>query len=68
MISNIFKSGFPINKVYLLGFSQGACLVKDFIVKSKLSIGRIILIPGFIRQKDKFKRDIVSSNQIHLFC
>ncbi len=63
MISNILKSGFLINKIYLLGLSQGACLAMDFIVKHKLSISGVIPISGFIRQKDKFKRDIASSNR-----
>ena len=34
----------------------------DFIVKHKLSIGGIIAILGLIREKDKFKKDIASSN------
>ena len=62
IISNILKSGFPINKAYILGFSQDACLAMDFIVKHKLSIGGIIPISGFIRQKDKFKKNITNSN------
>tara|TARA_B100001175_G_scaffold120002_1_gene102125 strand:+ start:738 stop:1319 length:582 start_codon:yes stop_codon:yes gene_type:complete len=61
-ISNILKSGFPINKIYLLGFSQGACIAMNFLAKQKLSIGGIIPISGFIHQKNKFKRDITSSN------
>ena len=62
-ILNINKNGFPKSKIFLLGFSQGACLAMEFIIRQKFSIGGIIPIAGFIGKKDKFKKDIVNGSQ-----
>ena len=39
----------------MLGFSQGACLAMEFIIKQEFSIGGIIPISGFIKNKSYFK-------------
>ena len=44
--------------IYILGFSQGACLAMEFIIRQKFSIGGIIPIAGFIGNKDRFKNDM----------
>ena len=62
-ILDINKSGFPKSKIFLLGFSQGACLAMEFIIRQKFSIGGIIPIAGFIGKKDKFKNGIVDGSQ-----
>tara|TARA_Y100000817_G_scaffold232889_1_gene185271 strand:- start:487 stop:1110 length:624 start_codon:yes stop_codon:yes gene_type:complete len=62
-ILDINKNGFPKSKIFLLGFSQGACLAMEFIIRQKFSIGGIIPIAGFIGKKDKFKNDIVNGSQ-----
>ncbi|MFL2983526.1 MAG: alpha/beta hydrolase [Candidatus Neomarinimicrobiota bacterium] len=62
MIFEVNKSGFPLNNIYILGFSQGACLAMEFIIRQQFSIGGIIPIAGFIGLKDKFKIDILNSN------
>ena len=62
-ILDINKSGFPKSKIFLLGFSQGACLAMEFIIRQKFSLGGIIPIAGFIGEKDKFKNGIVDGSQ-----
>ena len=62
-ILNLNKSGFPKSKIFLLGFSQGACLAMEFIIRQKSSLGGIIPIAGFIGEKDKFKNGIVDGSQ-----
>ena len=62
-ILDINKSGFPKSKIFLLGFSQGACLAMEFIIRQKFSLGGIIPIAGFIGEKDKFKSGIVDGSQ-----
>ena len=62
-ILNINQSGFPKSKIFLLGFSQGACLAMEFIIRQKFSIGGIIPIAGFIVEKDKFKNGMVDGSQ-----
>ena len=62
-ILNLNKSGFPNSKIFLLGFSQGACLAMEFIIRQEFSLGGIIPIAGFIGKKDRFKNDIVNGAQ-----
>jgi len=60
---DINKNGFPKSKIFLLGFSQGACLAMEFIIRQKFSIGGIIPIAGFIGKKDEFKNSIVDGSK-----
>ena len=62
-ILNLNKSGFPNSKIFLLGFSQGACLAMEFTIRQEFSLGGIIPIAGFIGKKDRFKNDIVDGAQ-----
>ena len=62
-ILDINKNGFPKSKIFLLGFSQGACLAMEFIIRQKFSLGGIIPIAGFIGEKDKFKSGMVDGSQ-----
>ena len=62
-ILNLNKSGFPNSKIFLLGFSQGACLAMEFIIRQEFSLGGIIPIAGFIGKIDRFKNDIVNGAQ-----
>ena len=57
-ILNLNRNGFPNSKIFLLGFSQGACLAMEFIIRQKFSLGGIIPIAGFIGKKDRFKNDL----------
>ena len=62
-ILDINQNGFPKSKIFLLGFSQGACLAMEFIIRQKFSIGGIIPIAGFIGKKDRFKSGIVDGSK-----
>ena len=62
-ILNLNKSGFPNSKIFLLGFSQGACLAMEFIIRQEFSLGGIMPIAGFIGKKDRFKNDTVNGAQ-----
>ena len=62
-ILNLNKNGFPNSKIFLLGFSQGACLAMEFIIRQEFSLGGIIPIAGFIGEKTRFKDDIVNGAQ-----
>ena len=62
-ILDINQNGFPKSKIFLLGFSQGACLAMEFIIRQKFSIGGIIPVAGFIGRKDNFKNSIVDGSQ-----
>ena len=48
------KSGYSPSKIFLIGFSQGACLAIDFALRLQFSIGGIVAIAGFIKFKERF--------------
>lgn len=57
-ISDLNKKDFPNSNIFLLGFSQGACLIMEYIIRQEFSLGGIIPIAGFIGQKEQFKSNI----------
>ena len=63
LISDLNGQGFPNNTIYLLGFSQGACLSMEFMIRQTFSLGGIIPIAGFIRYKEKFTKDILNKSR-----
>ena len=58
LVSEIIKSGFAAENIYVIGFSQGACLAIEYAVRMPFSIGGIIPIAGFIKFKDKLKAEM----------
>ena len=54
LINDLNKEGFSNSSIYILGFSQGACLAMEFIIRQTFSIGGIIPVAGFIQYKKKF--------------
>ena len=54
LINRIEKSGYSPSKIFLIGFSQGACLAIDFALRLPFSIGGIVAIAGFIKFKERF--------------
>ena len=54
LIKKIQKSGYSPSKIFLVGFSQGACLAIDFALRLPFSIGGIVAIAGFIKFKKRF--------------
>ena len=63
-IQSLLNYGYQYNQIYILGFSQGACLAMEFMIRQKFSIGGIVAISGFIRYKNEFKKEknILSQN------
>ena len=57
LIQDLVDQGFKYDEIFLLGFSQGACLAMEWIIRQSFSIGGAILIAGFIKYKDRFKID-----------
>ena len=55
-IQNLIENGYRHRNIFMLGFSQGACLAMEFIIKQEFSIGGIIPISGFIKNKSYFKK------------
>ena len=41
--------------IFVMGFSQGACLAMEYVLRLPFSIAGIIPIAGFIKFKDKLK-------------
>ena len=54
LINKIQKRGYSFSKIFLIGFSQGACLAIDFALRLPFSIGGIVAIAGFIKFKERF--------------
>ena len=54
-IQSLIEDGYQHKHIYILGFSQGACLAMEFMIKQKFSIGGVIPISGFIKNKSYFK-------------
>ena len=54
LINKIQKKGYSPSKIFLIGFSQGACLAIDFALRLQFSIGGIVAIAGFIKFKERF--------------
>ena len=57
LIQDLVDQGFKYDEIFLLGFSQGACLAMEWIIRQSFSIGGAIPIAGFIKYKDRFKID-----------
>ena len=53
----IKSSGFSNKDIYLVGFSQGACLALEFALRLPYAIGGIVPIAGFIKFKEKIKSE-----------
>jgi len=57
IILSLKKEGFQNSQIFMLGFSQGACISIEFMIRQKFSIGGIIPISGFIRFKKNVEID-----------
>ena len=62
-IVKLNENGFSNSNIFLLGFSQGACLIMEYMIRQQFSLGGIIPIAGFIGQKERFKTDIMPGNR-----
>ena len=63
LISELNDQGYPNHAIYILGFSQGACLSMEFMIRQTFSLGGIIPIAGFIRYKERFKQDVLNESR-----
>ena len=52
LINRIMQDGFSTEKIFLMGFSQGACLALEFGLRLPFEVGGLIPIAGFIKFKD----------------
>ena len=57
LIQDLVDQGFKHDEIFLLGFSQGACLAMEWMIRQPFSMGGVIPIAGFIKYKDRFKID-----------
>ena len=57
LVQEQFENGFKTNDLFLLGFSQGASLVLDYIIRQRFSIAGAIAIAGFIHDKKSFVQE-----------
>jgi phospholipase/carboxylesterase len=57
LIQDLVDQGFKHYEIFLLGFSQGACLAMEWMIRQPFSMGGVIPIAGFIKYKDRFKID-----------
>ncbi|MDP6201870.1 MAG: dienelactone hydrolase family protein [Candidatus Marinimicrobia bacterium] len=49
LIKDIQSEGFPSENIFIVGFSQGACLAMEVALRLPFTIGGIIPIAGFIK-------------------
>ena len=62
IIHNLNNEGFSTNQIFMLSFSQGACLTMEFMIRQPFSLGGIIPIAGFIRYKKRVKQDATDAS------
>tara|TARA_Y100000031_G_C8102221_1_gene329239 strand:- start:150 stop:758 length:609 start_codon:yes stop_codon:yes gene_type:complete len=62
IIHNLNNEGFSANQIFMLSFSQGACLTMEFMIRQPFSLGGIIPIAGFIRYKKRVKQDATDAS------
>ena len=55
LFNQILNEGFGKMDIFVMGFSQGACLAMEYVLRLPFSIAGIIPIAGFIKFKDKLK-------------
>ena len=63
IIQDLTHQGFKLNEIFLLGFSQGACLSMEFMIRQDYSLGGIIPIAGFIKNKNNFVQDATNNSK-----
>ena len=62
LIGEIIENGFLAANIYIIGFSQGACLAMEYAIRMPFSIGGIIPIAGFIKFKDQLAAEMHSAS------
>jgi phospholipase/carboxylesterase len=63
LIQSLNNQGFPNSDIFIISFSQGACLAMEFMIRQSFSLGGIIPIAGFIRYKKRVKQDATDASR-----
>ncbi len=61
--SRVIEAGIPLESVFFLGFSQGACLILEYAARNARRYGGIIGLSGGIIGPDETPRDYAGSLQ-----
>ena len=57
IIQQTLSEGFLKKNIFILGFSQGASLSLEFLIRQDFSLGGVIPIAGFFISENKLKKD-----------
>ena len=60
-IDKEIRNGVKIENISLLGFSQGAAILINYILENKITIGGCVLISGFLRYSNNLKINSIRS-------
>lgn len=52
LVEDINKAGIPTDRIYFLGFSQGACLTLEYVTRNAVKYGGVIAFTGGLIGKD----------------
>ena len=63
VVQSVVNEGFSKKNIYILGFSQGASITLEFLIRQNFSLGGIIPIAGFCTFKKKSKDKFSESNK-----
>lgn len=57
LLGDIQREGFLLENIYMVGFSQGATMVMEYTMRLPLSLGGIVPIAGFIKNRQKLEQE-----------
>ena len=63
LVQDLNNEGFPNSDIFIISFSQGACLAMEFMIRQSFSLGGIIPIAGFIRYKKRVIQDATDASR-----
>ena len=52
LVTAVINSGIPQNKIYFVGFSQGACLTLEYVTRHAAQYGGVVAFTGGLIGKD----------------
>jgi predicted esterase len=61
VLDRVAEAGIPVDRTFLLGFSQGACLVTEYVARHPHRYGGVISLSGGLIGPDGTPRDYVGS-------
>ena len=63
LIVKNYNHGIKHKNIFILGFSQGGCMALELVKKQKFSLGGVITIGGFVRDKNNFSKNITTESK-----